>query len=154
MLSLIDGETDVGAILSNVGALLNQTLDNINWVGFYLLADNELVLGPFQGNVACYRIPVGRGVCGSAIADKKSLRIADVHEFAGHIACDSASRSELVVPLLVDGRAVGVLDIDSPSLARFDSDDQAGIEGMVLALGDYLTANSEKSSCSYAHLGK
>jgi len=158
-MSLIEGETDVAAIFSNVSALLNQCLDNINWVGFYLLNDNELVLGPFQGNVACYRIPVGTGVCGTAMLQNKSQCVADVHQFPGHIACDSASQSELVVPISVGGVPVGVLDIDSPSTNRFNHHDVSGMELLIGSLGRYLDSvlqntNVLKSSCSYPNLGK
>jgi len=138
MLSLIDGEHDITAVLANVSALLNETLDNINWVGFYLKQADELVLGPFQGRVACFRIPVGRGVCGTAAAKNKTMCVEDVHAFAGHIACDSASNSELVVPLVIADQVVGVLDIDSPSLSRFDLRDCVGLEEMVKNLANHL----------------
>lgn len=154
MNSLIEGESDFVAVLANVTALLNQTLDDINWVGFYLLDEQELVLGPFQGNVACYRIAIGRGVCGVAIAQSCSQLVDDVHEFDGHIACDSASVSELVVPLRVNGETIGVLDIDSPSLSRFDQSDKLGIESLVEALGTHLENNSAAIACRYAKLGK
>jgi len=153
MLSLIEGEYDVAAVLANVSALLNQSLTDINWVGFYLLNANELVLGPFQGNVACYRIPLGRGVCGTAAADNKILRIDDVHAFAGHIACDAASNSELVVPLVVANKVIGVLDIDSPSLARFTQDDSDGIEEMVKGLATHLTQALKTDQQSYPTIG-
>lgn len=116
---LVSGEPDLIANLSNVSALLNDYLAEINWVGFYIMRDGELVLGPFQGKVACIRIPVGRGVCGTAAASKTTQRIDDVHAFPGHIACDSASNSELVVPIIVNDNVVAVLDIDSPKQARF-----------------------------------
>lgn len=136
--SLIDGEFDSIAVLSNVTAILNQSIDNLNWVGFYFLKDNQLVLGPFQGNVACYRIPLDKGVCGKAVSTNTTQRIDDVHAFPGHIACDSASESELVVPLVVNGDIIGVLDIDSPSLSRFSNDDQVGIELCVEKLVKHL----------------
>jgi len=152
MLSLIDGETDTVAILSNVSALLNQTLNDINWVGFYLLDDEQLVLGPFQGNVACYRIPLGRGVCGTAVAENNTQCVEDVHAFPGHIACDSASQSEIVSPLRISNKVVGVLDIDSPSLKRFDQSDVEGIDSLVASLGEYL-ANNAHASNSYPKIG-
>jgi GAF domain-containing protein len=126
--ALLADETDVLANTSNFVALLNNALDDINWIGVYVLRGDELVLGPFQGLTACVRIPLGKGVCGTAAQRLETLRVADVHAFPGHIACDAASRSELVVPLIVNGSLVGVLDIDSPSLARFSAADQAGIE--------------------------
>jgi GAF domain-containing protein len=120
---LIEGEPNRIANLANAAALLNQFLDEINWVGFYLLEDRELVLGPFQGLPACVRIPVGRGVCGTAVSRGETIVVDDVHQFPGHIACDSSSNSEIVVPLRSGGEIVGVLDIDSPRLARFDRTD-------------------------------
>jgi GAF domain-containing protein len=137
--ALISGERNLIANLSNVSALLNMTLDEINWVGFYLLEnDNELVLGPFQGKPACVRIPVGKGVCGTAVAEDKTQLVADVHQFAGHIACDAASNSEIVVPVHKDNKVIGVLDIDSPIFSRFDSDDQAGLEQLVKILEENI----------------
>lgn len=136
--SVIDGEFDTIAVLSNVSAILNESLENINWVGFYLLKDNQLVLGPFQGKVACYRIPLNKGVCGKAVSTNTTQRIEDVHAFPGHIACDSASESELVIPLVVDGQTIGVLDIDSPIIARFSEADQAGLELCVEILVSHL----------------
>ena len=130
LLALLDGETDSLANTSNFVGLLNSALDDINWVGVYVLRGDELVLGPFQGLPACVRIPMGEGVCGTAAARLETLRVADVHKFPGHIACDAASQSELVVPLVIGGELVGVLDIDSPSLARFSEADQAGIEAV------------------------
>ena len=129
--ALLDGETNQIANLSNASALLNQFLDDTNWVGFYLMQDGELVLGPFQGLPACVRIAVGRGVCGTAVEKNETLRIEDVHAFPGHIACDAASNSEIVIPLVKDGEVIGVLDIDSPSKARFTEVDQAGLETFV-----------------------
>jgi GAF domain-containing protein len=127
--SLLEGESDPIANAANTAALLFQMMANINWAGFYLLRDGkELVLGPFQGLPACVRIPVGRGVCGTAVEQKHSILVEDVHAFAGHIACDAASRSELVVPLIGKGRILGVLDLDSPAVGRFDAEDQAGVE--------------------------
>jgi GAF domain-containing protein len=129
-------------VLANTSALLSECLEDVNWVGFYVTdaflghshGASELVLGPFQGKVACVHIPLGRGVCGTAAARNQTLRIDDVHAFKGHIVCDAASRSEIVVPLEVKGEVVGVLDIDSPSLSRFGSDDQRGLEACVRAL--------------------
>lgn len=126
--SLLTDESDTLANAANFVALLYNALDDVNWLGIYVLRGEELVLGPFQGQPACVRIPLGRGVCGTAAQQDKTLRIPDVHEFPGHIACDVASRSELVVPLRFNGRVVGVLDIDSPSLDRFTASDQAGVE--------------------------
>ncbi|MEK8128264.1 GAF domain-containing protein [Paenibacillus filicis] len=127
--ALIHDEPSRIANLANAAALLGQFLNNINWVGFYLLdAQDELVLGPFQGLPACTRIPVGKGVCGSAVQQARTLRVDDVHQFPGHIACDAASRSELVIPLVQDGTIVGVLDIDSPIEASFDAVDQTYLE--------------------------
>ena len=137
--SLLEGETNQVANLSNASALLNQFLDRINWVGFYLLEENrELVLGPFQGLPACVRIPLGKGVCGTAADSKKTIRVPDVHEFPGHIACDAASRSEIVIPIIKNDEVIGVLDIDSPELNRFDEADEKMLEEFVKALSEYL----------------
>lgn len=122
--ALIEGENNLIANLANVSACLNAALEDINWVGFYLMEKDTLVLGPFQGKVACIRIPIGRGVCGSAVADKSVKRIGNVHEFEGHIACDSASNAEIVIPIIVENQVVGVLDIDSPVKERFDEIDE------------------------------
>lgn len=129
--SLLAGERDFIANAAQFSAFLFQELAELNWAGFYLLRGDELVLGPFQGKVACVRIPLGRGVCGVAAATRQTQRVDDVHGFAGHIACDSASNSELVIPLVQAGRLIGVLDLDSPRLARFTEADQAGIERLV-----------------------
>lgn len=126
--ALLDGERDAVANAANTAALIYDALPALNWAGFYFLKEGELVLGPFQGKPACVRIAVGKGACGTAVAERRSLLVEDVHAFPGHIACDAASRSELVVPLLRDGEPIGVLDLDSPELARFDATDQAGIE--------------------------
>ena len=137
--ALIEGEVDLVANLSNVSALLNLLLDDLNWVGFYLLKSaDQLVLGPFQGKPACLRIPVGKGVCGTAVATGQTQRVADVHAFAGHIACDTASNSEIVLPIFAAGRVVAVLDIDSPSFDRFDEDDQKGLELLVKSFENCL----------------
>ncbi|HIF9191187.1 TPA: GAF domain-containing protein [Photobacterium damselae] len=137
-LALIEGEKDLIANISNISALLNMELEDINWVGFYLLKDDQLVLGPFQGKPACVRIPVGRGVCGTAVSEKKVQRVADVHAFPGHIACDVVSNSEIVLPLIVSGEVIGVLDIDSPSLSRFDQNDELGLIYFIEELQKYL----------------
>ncbi|RWZ59760.1 GAF domain-containing protein [Halobacillus fulvus] len=129
--ALLEGEPDVIANLSNASSLLNQFLDDVNWVGFYLWKDGELVLGPFQGLPACVRIPSGKGVCGTAVAENKVQRIQDVHAFPGHIACDAASQSEIVVPIEKDGEIFGVLDIDSPSKDRFDEEDEKYLTSFV-----------------------
>lgn len=122
------------ANLSNASALLNQAMDRINWVGFYLMQDGKLVLGPFQGKTACIEIKIGRGVCGTAVATDAIMRIEDVHEFPGHIACDAASKSEIVLPIHVKNEIVGVLDIDSPYIGRFDEVDQEGLKNVVSVL--------------------
>jgi L-methionine (R)-S-oxide reductase len=132
--ALVAGEPDLIANLANVSAALNQYLDQINWVGFYLMKQGELVLGPFQGKPACIRIPVGRGVCGTAVSSAQTQRIDDVHAFPGHIACDAASNSELVVPILVNGTVVAVLDIDSPVQNRFTVAIQQEMEAVVATL--------------------
>lgn len=129
--ALIDGETDLIANMANLSALLFNQLPDLNWAGFYIMREGELVLGPFQGQVACVRIAVGKGVCGTAVATGKVQLVKDVHEFPGHIACDAASNSEIVLPLRHNGDIVAVLDIDSPSLARFDAEDQAGLEQLI-----------------------
>ncbi|WP_417662237.1 GAF domain-containing protein [Pseudomonas sp.] len=129
--SLLADERDFIANAAQFSAFLFQQIPDLNWAGFYLARDNELVLGPFQGKVACVRIPFGRGVCGAAAQTQQTQRIEDVHAFAGHIACDSASNSELVVPLLKAGRLIGVLDLDSPKEGRFTAEDQVGVEQMV-----------------------
>ena len=132
--ALLAGEHDALANLANASALLAQALDRINWCGFYLLRGDELVLGPFQGRTACVRIALGRGVCGSAAARRETLVVPDVHAFPGHIACDAASRSEIVVPI-VEGRELrGVLDVDSPETSRFDAEDRDGLEAFVRVL--------------------
>lgn len=126
---LLSGERDLIANAANTAALLYHTMPDLNWAGFYFLRDDdELVLGPFQGKVACVRIAKGKGVCGAAVQRRSSVLVEDVHAFPGHIACDSASRSELVVPLFAGSRILGVIDLDSPSPSRFDAHDQAGIE--------------------------
>lgn len=136
--ALIEGERDLTANLANISALLNMNLDNINWVGFYLLKDNQLVLGPFQGNVACVRIDLDKGVCGKAFSSNTIQRIADVHDFPGHIACDAASQSEIVVPINCNGSTVAVLDIDSPITNRFSEIDEQGLNHFISELEAHL----------------
>ena len=126
--SLVDVVPHRIANLANAAALLYCSLEDINWAGFYLLEGNTLVLGPFGGKPACIEIPMGRGVCGTAAAEKRTLLVPNVHEFPGHIACDSASNSEIVIPLFRDGEVIGVLDIDSPRYSRFDERDRVGLE--------------------------
>ncbi len=126
-------------LMSNVSALLYEEMEDINWLGFYIMKNGELVVGPFQGKVACIRIPVGKGVCGTAVQKDETLRVEDVHQFPGHIACDSASRSELVIPIHKKGEIIGVLDIDSPSPARFSKEDAEGLEAVVKVLEEYIT---------------
>ncbi len=132
--ALTEGIPYETANLANASALLWQELENINWAGFYKMTDGALVLGPFQGKPACIRIPVGRGVCGTAVAEDRTQLVYDVHQFPGHIACDSASNSEIVVPIHVNGTIWGVLDIDSPYTGRFTEEDQAGLEEFVRVL--------------------
>lgn len=132
--ALIEGETNAVANMANASALLHQFLQDINWVGFYVTEGNELVLGPFQGLPACVRIPFGKGVCGTAAATKTTQLVPDVHQFPGHIACDAASNSEIVVPLIKNGEIIGVLDIDSPSKNRFDELDQKYLEKFAQSL--------------------
>ena len=122
------------ANLANASALLFQTMEDLNWAGFYLMEDGKLVLGPFQGKTACIEIAVGKGVCGAAVAQQQTMLVKDVHQFPGHIACDCASNSEIVVPIWKNGQIVGVLDMDSPSLNRFTEEDQAGLEAFVRIL--------------------
>jgi len=135
---LTTGEPDAIANMANVAALIWETLPDINWVGFYRDVDGELVLGPFQGRPACIRIPFGRGVCGAAAASLQVQRIDDVHAFPGHIACDAASASELVVPIVRDGKLIAVLDIDSPTPARFTEEDEAGCSALCDLLAKVL----------------
>lgn len=136
--ALIEDEKNAIANYSNAAALLNQFLDRVNWAGFYLMDDGELVLGPFQGLPACVRIPLGKGVCGTAAANRETVRVEDVHSFPGHIACDAASQSEIVVPIIKNGNLLGVLDIDSPEKNRFDELDQQKLEEFVEILVHYI----------------
>jgi GAF domain-containing protein len=134
--ALLAGERDAGANSANLAALLFHALPGLNWAGFYWLKDGGLVLGPFQGKPACVRIALGKGVCGAAAAARRTVVVPDVHAFPGHIACDSASASEVVVPVVKDGRLAGVLDLDSPLPARFDDDDARGLEAIVAAFAE------------------
>lgn len=126
------------SILANASALIWENLDNLNWAGFYLLEDDTLYLGPFQGKVACVEIAKGRGVCGTCVQKGQTVLVPNVHEFPGHIACDCASNSEIVVPIHVNGKIYGVLDIDSPNLNRFTAEDKAGLEEFVRILSTYI----------------
>ena len=141
--AITDGIPYEVANLANASALLWQTLEGINWAGFYKMTDGKLVLGPFQGKTACIVIPVGRGVCGTAVAEDATQLVPDVHKFPGHIACDCASNSEIVVPIHVSGEIWGVLDIDSPHLGRFSQEDKAGLERFVKVLEKCITLNAE-----------
>ena len=134
--SLVSGEHDLIANMANLSALLFNNLENINWAGFYLYKEDQLVLGPFQGQPACIRIPLGKGVCGTSAETRTVQRIADVHEFDGHIACDAASNSEIVIPLVVEGQLIGVLDIDSPVFDRFSQLDENGLVEIAAVLLD------------------
>lgn len=136
--ALTAGEPDGVANMANVAALLWEYLPDVNWTGFYRMVQGELVLGPFQGKAACIRIAVGAGVCGTAAASGETQLVEDVHAFPGHIACDAASASELVVPVKRDGKVIAVIDLDSPSLKRFDADDAAGIEALAEILSDRI----------------
>jgi len=136
---LLSVESDVIANAANLSALLFMELEQVNWVGFYFLQGKELVLGPFQGKPACVRIPLGQGVCGTAAQSRETQRVMDVHEFAGHIACDTASRSELVVPLVLKGELLGVLDIDSPVMDRFSENDQRILEEVAQVFLDSIS---------------
>ena len=140
--ALLAGETSFLAALGNCSALLFERLEGVNWAGFYLLTEpNTLVLGPFQGKIACVRIPVGKGVCGTAIAEDKVQLVEDVHAFPGHIACDAASNAEIVIPLKVNGTLVGVLDIDSTVYSRFDNEDQTGRVALTDGLCEVLAGS-------------
>lgn len=142
--ALMAGETSFLATLANTSALLFERLDGVNWAGFYLLEADTLVLGPFQGKIACVRIPVGKGVCGTAVATGEVQRIEDVHAFDGHIACDASSNAEIVFPLVVNDQVIGVLDIDSTELGRFTPEDQTGLSQLVTQLLATLTATDYK----------
>lgn len=143
--ALLDGERNFIAALANASALINERLDDVNWVGFYLMDGAQLVLGPFQGKIACVRIPVGKGVCGTAVAENRVQRVDDVHAFPGHIACDAASNAEIVLPLVVGGQIIGVLDIDSTVYQRFGEQDELGLKAVVAGLCAQLEqCDSEK----------
>lgn len=143
--ALLESENDLIANLSNLSALLNMELEDLNWVGFYLMREGELVLGPFQGKPACVRIPVGRGVCGTAVATNSVQRVYDVHEFEGHIACDAASNSEIVIPFSINDEVVGVLDIDSPSVGRFSEIDEEGLTFLMTEVEKLLNSQANKA---------
>ncbi|NLJ90183.1 MAG: GAF domain-containing protein [Clostridiales bacterium] len=142
--SLLEGEDHVIAGLSNISALLYHALENVNWLGFYLVHNDELLLGPFQGKVACVHIPFGKGVCGTCYNKKETIVVEDVHQFPGHIACDSASLSEIVVPIFYQDKVIGVLDVDSPVLNRFDGQDKEGLEAIVKVLESKLDFSNFK----------
>ncbi len=133
---LMSGESDLIANMANLSALMFNRMEKVNWAGFYLYKEDQLVLGPFQGQPACIRIPMGRGVCGTAAQSLQTQLVEDVHAFEGHIACDAASNSEIVIPLVLNGKLLGVLDIDSPEYSRFDEEDKAGLEALAEALLD------------------
>lgn len=139
---VLEGERMYIPAMANVASLLYRSLPEVNWAGFYLMHKGELVLGPFMGNPACVRIQLGKGVCGTAAKEKKTQLVKDVHLFPGHIACDSASNSEIVLPLLREGKVIGVLDIDSPILSGFDEEDKEGLEEIVRALEKNLSWES------------
>lgn len=136
--ALTEGVPHPIANLANVSAAIWQAMEKINWAGFYLMEQGKLVLGPFQGKPACIEIPVGKGVCGTAVQEAKTILVKDVHQFPGHIACDSASNSEIVIPIFKNGEIYGVLDIDSPYFARFTEEDQLGLEALVRVLEESL----------------
>lgn len=135
---LVEGVPHTVANLANASALLNDMMENINWAGFYIVEDGKLVLGPFQGKPACIEIEIGSGVCGTAVAENATMLVPNVHDFPGHIACDCASNSEIVVPIRKNGVVIGVLDIDSPEFSRFTEDDRAGLEEFVRTLEKHL----------------
>jgi GAF domain-containing protein len=134
--ALLQGEADLMANAANLAALLYHSLSDLNWAGFYFLKGEQLVLGPFQGKPACVRIEMGKGVCGTAAVRRETVNVPNVHEFPGHIACDSASNSEMVIPLIREGRVIGVLDLDSPKFSRFDDGDAAGLERLARVFVD------------------
>ena len=140
--NLIKDETDALANLSNSAALIFGSLEDINWSGYYLYKESQLILGPFQGKTACIRIPLGRGVCGTAAEKREPQLVQNVHQFPGHIACDGASASEIVLPIIVEGKLAGVLDIDSPSIGRFDTDDLHGLQKFVDIITQYVDFES------------
>ena len=139
LISLAEEEANYLPLLSNASALIFEGLTDLNWVGFYLMNKDSLLLGPFQGKVACIRIPLGKGVCGTAAAKNETILVDNVHEFPGHIACDGASNSEIVIPIHYNGEVAGVLDIDSPKFSRFSETDRLGLEGFVRALESVIS---------------
>ncbi len=136
--ALLHGETDLIANMANISALLFEALEQVNWVGFYRVIENELILGPFQGKVACIRIPIGKGVCGTAVLAANTQCVTDVHQFEGHIACDATTNSEIVIPVIVNSVIVAVLDLDSTRFERFDQEDQDGLEAIVEVLSNTI----------------
>ena len=136
--AIIETEPHYVAALSNIAALIYESMERLNWAGFYLMDRGSLLVGPFQGRTACIRIGIGKGVCGTAVKEERIIRVADVHAFPGHIACDSASNSEIVLPLRKGGRIVGVLDIDSPVLNRFSEEDEAGLSGLAKCISEQV----------------
>jgi len=138
--ALISDESDMIANMANIAAVLFNNLEQVNWAGFYLFKQEQLVLGPFQGQPACIRIPMGKGVCGTSAATLQTIVVKDVHEFTGHIACDAASNSEIVVPIIFNHQLIGVLDVDSPQTQRFDEDDRQGLETLVNIFQETLTS--------------
>ena len=136
--AIIETEPHYVAALSNIAALIYESMDRLNWAGFYLMDRGSLLVGPFQGRTACIRIGIGKGVCGTAVKEERIIRVADVHAFPGHIACDSASNSEIVLPLRKGDRIVGVLDIDSPVLNRFSEEDEAGLSGLAKCISEQV----------------
>mgnify|MGYP003386532585 FL=1 len=143
--ALISDETDPIANMANISALLFDALEQVNWLGFYRVIEEELVLGPFQGKVACIRIPLGKGVCGKAAQTKATQRISDVHQFEGHIACDASTNAEIVIPVQLNGDIIAVLDVDSTVYERFDQDDQDGLEAIVNAFEQSLASGQPKA---------
>lgn len=143
--AIIESEPSLIANLANISALLNMELEDINWVGFYLMEDEQLVLGPFQGKPACVRIRVGHGVCGTAVATNQVQRVYDVHQFEGHIACDAASNSEIVIPFSINGKVAGVLDIDSPNIGRFGEEDEKGLVILMAEVEKLLNSHAIKA---------
>lgn len=140
-IALLENEQDLIANTANISALLYELIEDINWIGFYFVKNNKLVLGPFQGKVACTKIEIGKGVCGTCVQTKQTQRINDVHAFPGHIACDSESNAELVIPLVFNGEVKGVLDIDSTRFSRFTEEDQIGLENLVSVIMPFLYEN-------------
>lgn len=137
--SLIEDEDNLIAILSNMSALINDSLDQVNWVGFYIINNDELILGPFQGHPACVHIQIGKGVCGTAVSTSSTQLVEDVHQFPGHIACDANSNSEIVIPFHQNGKIIGVLDIDAPIKSRFSEEDKNGLEDLVKILESQIS---------------